>query len=62
MIPHFMSKNKIYQKFGEKIKDKTFAHFSSLWDKFRGLGGGGYHFEICLSETKYEQMFFRTEP
>ena len=60
-----MSKNKVYQKYGEKINEKTFAHFCIIVRQiclfFLGLGGG-YNFEICLSETKYEQMFFRTDP
>ena len=44
MIPHFMSKNKVYQKFAEKIKEKTFAHFCiivrQIWLFFEVQGGG----------------------
>ena len=61
-----MSKNKIYQKIGEKIKDKTFAHFSSLWDKFGGtkfsLQNEGRHFLIlrCPRFLRHDTSFWGT--
>ena len=38
---------------------QTFAHFFTLCDKNVGVDPLP---PSCLSETKYEQMFFRTEP
>ena len=53
-----------------KIQQKTDFHIiwniSSFFTKMRqilALGGGrGRQFENCLTETKYEQMLFRTWP
>ena len=58
-----MSTSNFYLKFAEKSMIKhllIFYHCETKIAVFWGLGGGGYVSEICLSETKYEQMLFRT--
>ena len=49
----------IKHKKSTKKPGQTFAHFRQL---VRQKSWGGPPPLPCLSETKYEQMFFRTEP
>ena len=61
-----MSKNKVYQKYGEKINEKTFAHFCiivrQIWLFFEVYVGGGTTLRFVSVRQNMSKCFFAQIP